>query len=48
MYKHDSALSECKVKTAFHGQMAKEFNIRVGDVIICSNETEAALVVVPE
>lgn len=46
-YKHDSALSECKVKSAFYGEMAKNFGIRPLDIVICQNDKEACLVVVP-
>ena len=46
IYTHDGALSDCKAKTAFHGQMAKEFNMRVGDVVVCKNASEAVLVVI--
>lgn len=48
-YHHDEAgLAVCKSKHAFHGEMAKNFGVRVGDVIICSNKSEAILVVVQE
>jgi hypothetical protein len=47
-YHHDGALSQCKTKHAFHGEMAANFGIRVGDLILCSNKTDAIMVVVPE
>lgn len=45
-YQHKGDLSECDVDGAFLCLAGKEFNIRKGDVVLCSNEKEVVHVVV--
>lgn len=45
-YHHKGELKECTLDHAFKSVAAKDFSIRDGDVVICSNEKEAILVVV--
>ena len=45
-YHHKGELVDCENPHAFDSVAAKDFSIRSGDVVICSNEVGAILVVV--
>lgn len=48
LYNHDGSLADCKGKTAFNGQMARDFGIREGDTVACMPLVgEGSLIKVP-